>query len=153
VILLDADVLWIDLAVHTDKKYPDTRLALDAISAANLDAGVTAQAFLEVVGKRSYGTSAALIPALPGLVVARYRLQVIPDPVIEPGYAGCTFDEVIAQMAQKMSLGDAVQAVQIAKYAPPTSTLLTWNAKHFAKKLAIPVLTPTDWLAARGGTP
>ena len=52
------------------------------------------------------------------------------------------------QIAKKMSLGDAIQVAQIVKYAPGASCLVTWNAKHFLGKLAIPVLTPAEWLAA-----
>jgi hypothetical protein len=50
-------------------------------------------------------------------------------------------------MTTKMSLGDAVQAVQIADFKPDADLLLTWNAKHFLGKVAIPVMTPGDWLA------
>jgi hypothetical protein len=46
-----------------------------------------------------------------------------------------------------MALGDAVQAVQIDRYARHASRLLTWNARHFIGKLAIPVQTPQDWIA------
>lgn len=53
-----------------------------------------------------------------------------------------------------MSLGDAVQAVQIAKYASLADCLLTWNAKHFQGKLVLPVHTPVEWLQQRlGRTP
>jgi len=49
-------------------------------------------------------------------------------------------------MQLQMSLGDAVQAVQIAHNASHAQCLLSWNAKHFSGKMAIPVLTPEDWL-------
>jgi len=38
-----------------------------------------------------------------------------------------------------MSLADAVQAVQIARFAGHADCLLTWNARHFQGKLTIPV--------------
>jgi hypothetical protein len=63
-----------------------------------------------------------------------------------PEYGGCTFDEVVTQIAQQMALGDAVMAVQIAKYTPTATALVTWNARHFRGKVVIPVLTPDEWL-------
>ena len=53
--------------------------------------------------------------------------------------------ELLTQMAtQMMALGDAVQAVQIRRYAHDAQCLVTWNARHFQGKVAIPVLTPED---------
>src|SRR4029077_4804461 len=99
-----------------------------------------------VVGVMSYGTPAADVPLIPAALRTVYGILIIPDPVAEPDYARCTFDELLRQMSLKMSLGDAVQAVQIAKFAPNADALLTWNAKHFRGKLSVPVLTPDEWL-------
>jgi hypothetical protein len=52
-----------------------------------------------------------------------------------------------------MALGDAVQAVQIARNASHADCLLTWNARHFVGKTAVPVLTPEDWLDQRAAGP
>lgn len=95
---------------------------------------------------RCYGTPAAMIPLLPAALLAQYVLKLTPDPAAVPDYAGCTYDEVVAQTAQKMSLGDAVMAVQIAKFASTATALISWNAKHFRGKLVVPVLTPDEWL-------
>lgn len=146
-ILVDADLLWIDLAVLGDTRHPTNRLALDTIRNRTLPAGIVSQALLEVVGKRSYGTPAANIPKLPAVLLKRYGLVVIPNTTSVP-YAGCSFDDVVQQMVLKMSLGDAVQAIQIARYAPTATVLLTWNAKHFVGKMSVPVMTPADWLAS-----
>ena len=43
-------------------------------------------------------------------------------------------------------LGDALQALYIDHLVPHTTCLLSWNARHFQQKLAIPVLTPEEWL-------
>ena len=52
-----------------------------------------------------------------------------------------------------MSLGDAVQAVQTAHFVPSADCLLTWNARHFTGKIAVPVMTPQEWLQQQGPTP
>ena len=80
-------------------------------------------------------------------------MKLIPDLTSVPVYAGCNVDEIIAQMTRQMSLGDAVMAVQLAKYAPAALSLVTWNAKHFHGKVLIPVLTPDEWLLQQASTP
>ncbi len=56
-------------------------------------------------------------------------------------------------MAQRMSLGDAVMAVQIATDAPQATAFVTWNAKHFRGKLVVPVFTPEEWLSQQSPPP
>jgi hypothetical protein len=146
VIVLDADVLIVDLVYPNDPNYPANRRFLDCIEANGIDSRITTQGLLEVVGKRSYNTPVAGIGLLPGILLATYHLAPVPDPATVPEYAGCTYDEVVTQIAQQMSLGDAVMAVQIAKFAPAATALVTWNAKHFRGKLSVPVLTPDEWL-------
>jgi hypothetical protein len=106
--------------------------------------GVTSQALPEVVGYLSFGTAPVRIAALYGLLASHYGSSVFPDLSSEPVYAACPVDERLAQMTQKMSLGDAVPAVQIARFAPSASALVSWNAKHFMGKLTIPAITPVE---------
>jgi hypothetical protein len=98
------------------------------------------------VGIVSYMTPIAKITDLPNYLIGLYGLKVFPDPVAFPRYAGVTIDDIVTQMATQMSLGDAVQAVQIRMFASHADALLTWNAKHFKGKIAIPVLIPEEWL-------
>ncbi|MBW3541232.1 MAG: hypothetical protein KY476_13270 [Planctomycetes bacterium] len=97
----------------------------------------------------SFNLSAARVPTLPSLLTRQYGLVTVPDLHQQPDYAGCTVPELLAQISRQMSLGDAVQAVQIEKYEPTATCLLSWNAKHFLGKLVIAVLTPEEWLKRR----
>ena len=146
-ILLDADIILIDRKYSTDPRWPVNRAALDRFSTEGLPLGMVSHAVLEVVGVMSYGTATQDIPLIPAAIQIAYGIAIIPDHVLEPDYARTTFDELIRQMSMKMSLGDAVQSIQIASFFPTADLLLTWNAKHFVGKLAIPVMTPADWLA------
>ena len=146
-ILLDADVILIDRKYKADARYAKNRAALELLKADQLPLGMMAHAVLEVVGVMSHGTATNDIPLIPAALQTIYGLAIIPDNVNEPNYARTTFDALIRQMMTKMSLGDAVQAVQIADFKPDAELLLTWNAKHFVGKIAIPVLTPAEWLA------
>lgn len=145
-IVVDADVLCLTRRNARDPRQPTNQQFLAQAAARGLRRGVTTQGLLEAVGKFSYGTPAADVPQLPGLICAIHGLEVIPDLAVVPGYAGCTVAEVVARMVRKLSAGDAVMAVQIDRYAPVGSTLVTWNAKHFRGKLSVPVMTPEEWL-------
>jgi hypothetical protein len=153
-ILLDSDVLLVAHRYQNDPKFGVNSQAIQQIQADSIQLAVTSQALLEVVGILSYNVPVGSVPRLPNLLIGLYGLLVFPDIHLYPEYAGCNVPELISQMSSQMSLPDAVQAVQIVRYAPNAACLLTWNAKHFTGKLAIPVLTPQEWLNQRlAGTP
>ena len=151
-ILLDADVLLLDLRYKNDVRYPVNQAALQRLRDSATPAGMTSQALLEVVGVLSFNIRQADVAALPNLLCVQYRLNLLPHPDLHPDYAGCGFAEIVVQLTHQMSLGDAVQAVQVQRFASPADCLLSWNAKHFAGKLVIPVLTPADWLTQQDAT-
>ena len=146
-ILLDADILLIELRYRNDTRFAVNRQILDIFQAGHVRVGMTAQALLEVVGVLSFNISSARVPRLPDLLCVQYGLAILPDPQQHPGYAGCTFEELVSQMSRQMALGDAVQAVQIAHDIAEVDCLLSWNARHFHNKIAVPVWTPPEWLA------
>jgi hypothetical protein len=150
-ILLDSDVLLIAHRYQKDARFPVNAQAIQQVQGAAIPLGITLQALLEVVGILSFNVPAGTVPRLPHFLVGLYGFQVFPDIQRNPDYAGCTIAELIAQMDRQMSLADAVQAVQIARFASHADCLLTWNARHFQGKLTIPVLTPQEWLHQQGG--
>jgi hypothetical protein len=117
VILLDTDVILIDLLYLRDPKRSVNQAALARLCSGPEPLGVMTQVLYEVVGKLSFNRPDQNIPKLPTEVVQTYRLFVGPDPALMPMYAGVTIDEVMAEVGKKMSLGDAVLAAQIKKYA------------------------------------
>jgi hypothetical protein len=116
-ILLDSDVLLIAHRYQHDAKFPENDQALQQIRADAIQLGITSQALLEVVGILSYNVRASAIPRLPRFLIGQYGLLVFPDLNHNPDYASCTVPELLTQMTKQMSLGDAVQAVQIARWA------------------------------------
>ena len=145
-VVIDANVLVIDLCHPGDANFAANERFLEYLATNNVERGMTTQGLLEVVGKRSFQTPVALIPQLPASIRSHYGLKLIPDPATVPEYTGCTVDEVVTQIAHRMSLGDAVMAVQIARFAPAATALVTWDASHFRGKVVVPVLTPAEWL-------
>ncbi len=153
-ILLDSDVLVLDLRYAGDPRFSLNRQVLQLLHTKGLPRGITQQAWLEVIGVLSFNVSAHDFAQLPNQILMQYRLALLPDIQLYPDYAGCSVHELITQIGRQMALADAVQAVQIACYAPFAGCLLTWNARHFQGKMAIPVLTPPDWLNQQtAGTP
>ena len=151
-ILLDADVLLVDLRYPSDARFPVNRQTLDRIHADGVAVGITSQALLEIIGILSFNVSPPRVPRLAHQLCIQYGLAVFPDLQGHPSYAGCTVQDLIAQMSRQMALGDTVQAVQIQRYAAGADCLLTWNAQHFSGKLVIPVLTPQEWLGQQTTT-
>lgn len=145
-ILLDADVLLIDVRYPNDTRFPVNRQFLARVRAGAVPAGMTVQAVLEVVGISSFNLTPARIGELPRHLLLQYGLMAFPDWQQHPDYAGCSVQDLVTQMSRQMSLGDAVQSLQIARFAVSADTLITWNAGHFTGKVAIPVCTPQDWL-------
>jgi hypothetical protein len=151
-ILLDSDVLLIAHRYQNDRNFGVNAQALQQIKSESIALAMTSQAFLEVVGVLSYNVPGANVPRLPHFLAGLYGLLIFPDTQRHPDYAGCTVAELIAQMSLQMSLPDAVQAVQIARYASHADCLLTWNARHFRGKIVIPTFTPLEWLNQRASS-
>lgn len=145
-ILLDSNVLLVDFRYHNDPNFAQNRRALNDLAVAGIALAVPTQVVIEIVGVLSFGTPAPDVPLVWPTIQSRYNLRVIPDPATVPDHCGCTVDEIITQTVCKRHSGDAVIAAQIAKYAAGATAFLTWNLKHFRGNLAVPVLTPDEWL-------
>lgn len=152
-ILLDADVLLLDIRYPRDARFATNRAALDRFQSEGWNVGVTVQALLEVVGILSFNVAPSKLPVLWRQLPIQYGVDVCPDPQTHPNYAGCTVQELLAQMTKRMALGDAAQALQIEQFAPSADCLITWNAQHFRGKLAIPIMTPEEWLNSINSNP
>lgn len=147
-ILLDADILLLDIRYPRDVRFSINGQLLKTLQERGLDRGVTLYALLEVIGILSFNLSTEQIQKLYSLIPGRYGLQVIPT-LADVGQNAPTFSlaDILAQLEQKMALGDAFQALYIQRYAHQASCLLSWNARHFQKKLPVAALTPEEWLA------
>ena len=146
-ILLDADILLLDIRYPRDTRFPANEQLLSTLQARGLERGITLYALLEIIGVLSFNLPSEQIRQLYSALPSRYSLQVIP--AVSPAHETPTFllSAILGQVAQKMALGDALQALYIDRFAPHATALLSWNARHFHQKLAVPVLTPDEWLA------
>jgi hypothetical protein len=144
VIVLDTDILILDLRFPRDPRHFGNRRFLEH-GKKHLSLGMTCHSMLEVIGKLSFSVTPADIPKLAVQIPIQYGLKVAPDLDAGVDYASCSVGEVLMAIQKRMSLGDAVHAVQIEKFCPAAACLITWNAKHYQGKLNIPALTPEEW--------
>jgi hypothetical protein len=145
-IVLDSDVLVMDLRYSRDARFALNRQALDKLVQSQLPLGITCHTLLEVLGVLTFNLATSDLLDLVIQLPIRYRLSVIPEPNLNPAYAGLSCDDVRGAIARRLAIGDAVTFLQVERFIPQAVCLLTWNARHFVGKLAIPVLTPEEWL-------
>jgi len=142
VILLDSDVLLIDRRYQNDPRYPVNRQAIEFAQTNAIALAMTGQVLLEVVGVLSFNVSPSALPGLPSARISLYGLTVRPEFQTHPDYAGCTVAELMVQMASAMALGDAVQAIQIARYASDPTVCSRGTPGIFKGKSYFPSTLP-----------
>ena len=102
---------------------------------------------LEVVGVLSFNLPTEQIQRFYTLLPGRYGLQVVPALTTNQEIPTFTPSAILSFFEKKMALGDTLQALYLQRFAPHATCLLSWNARHFRQKLAVPALTPEERLA------
>lgn len=146
-IFLDSNLFVIDLRYPDDAHYRVNRRALDRLSGEGI--GMTSVVnVLEVCGILSFNLSPAALVDLFVHFARRYRLTVVPGSGYDARLPAPTARQVLARMAKRMALKDAEIALLVEENSAGLDSFLSWNAKHFAGKLVVPALTPSEWLRA-----
>jgi hypothetical protein len=145
VIFVDSNLFVIDLRYPGDVHYRVNRRVLDRLGRQGL-AMTSVLNVLEVCGILSFNLSPASLIELYVHFARRYRLTVVPGGGYETRMPDPTAREVLARMEGGMALKDAEIALVVDQNAAGLDAFLSWNARHFAGKLAVPALTPQKWL-------
>jgi hypothetical protein len=149
VIFVDSNLFVIDLRYPDDANYRVNRRALARLGRDRT--GMTGILnVLEVCGILSFNLSAVSLHALYMHFAQRYRVTVVPGGGYDTHLPASTPRDVLAVMEKRMALKDAEIALTVEQHAASLNAFVTWNAKHFAGQLSVPVLTPREWL--RGGS-
>jgi len=143
-IVLIADVLLLDMKYTRDARFVTNRQVLDHLRIQSTPVSITCHTLLEILGVACFNSSAKALRDLADEIPVDYGLIVLPAPAFDLIYAGLDYQAVRDRIATRLSIGDAVTALQIEPFIPTATTLLTWNARHFRGKLSIPVLTPEE---------
>jgi len=145
VIFVDSNLFVIDLRYPDDGVYRVNRRALARLGRDRT--GMTGILnVLEICGILSFNLSAVSLHALYVHFAQRYRVTVVPGVGYDTQRPASTARDVLAMMEKRMALKDAEIALTVEQHAASLNAFVTWNAKHFAGKLSVPVLTPREWL-------
>jgi len=101
---------------------------------------------LEVCGILSFNLSEKQLSELFHYFPEHYRLEVFPHSTLESPLPVFKTEDLFKIISTKTAFGDALILSAIQKYVPGATRFVSWNARHFRSRLAIPVLTPREFL-------
>lgn len=151
-IFVDSNLFVIDLRYTSDANYRINRRALDRVGREAI--GITSVInVLEVCGILSFNLSPHALHALYVHFAQRYRVAIVPGGGYGVRLPAPEAREILANMEKRMALRDSEIALMVEQHAASLTAFLSWNATHFAGKLAVPALTPREWLSRRRRSP
>ena len=151
-IFVDSNLFVIDLRYPNDPNYRINRRTLDRLGREA--SGITSVLnVLEVCGILSFNLSPHALHALYVHFAHRYRVAIVPGGGYGVRLPAPEAREILANMEKRMALKDSEIAVMVEQHAASLTTFLSWNATHFAGKLAVPALTPREWVSRRRRAP
>jgi hypothetical protein len=152
VVGIDSDVILIEMRYGRDARHAVNAQFLRAVRVAT--PALTIYTLMEVLGQLSFNLPPAKLARWQTWLIEQYRLAVLwPNPGTL-GTQGFMFQEIyerpLARMqAHRMGFADAL-AIELAERALDVHAFVTWNARHFANKTRLPVLTPAQYLDENG---
>ncbi len=150
-VVLDSNVFVIDLRYPRDRNYRSNRSFLAPLPAI-APAATTLVNLLEVCGILSFNLKEREVRELFHYLPERYRVTVLPSPASSVSLPVLALDRLLALIAKKMSFGDALVAATIEAWIPQAACFISWDARHFRDKTALPVKTPREFLEEIDGS-
>jgi hypothetical protein len=152
VVVIDSDVILIEMRYGRDARHHVNAQFLRAVRVAT--PALTIYTLMEVLGQLSFNLPPAKLARWETWLIEQYRLAVLWANPGTLGAQGFMFQEIyerpLARMqAHRMGFADAL-AVELAERDPDVRAFVTWNARHFASKTRLPVLTPAHYLDENG---
>ena len=145
---IDSDVILIEMRYGRDARHAVNAQFLRAVRAAA--PAITIYTLMEVLGQLSFNLSPNKLAEWQTWLVRQYRFAVLwPNPGALDAY-GFMLQEIyqrpMARMqAHRMGFADSL-AIEVAERTPDVRAFVTWNARHFANKTRLPMLTPAQYL-------
>ena len=146
-VALDTDVLLLAFAFHRDERQANNSHCLAL--AQEHEPVVAIYSVMELLGQLSFNLSQERLRQWPSWLQDRYRLTILYPPL--DGLDATTFfaaefiERPLHKMQQRMPFLDAL-ILNLVEDAPDLEAFVTWNARHFAGKIAAPVLTPIQFI-------
>lgn len=148
-VALDTDVLVLAFAFQRDARQGANAHFLQAARAKT--PAVAIYSVMELLGQLSFNLPAERLAQWPVWLQDTYNLTVLYPAAGDEGVAAFfqteMVDRPLARMRQHpIPFLDAL-IVQLVEQVPGVDAFVTWNARHFRGKTALPVLTPAEYLA------
>lgn len=148
-VLVDSNVFIVDRFYPRDALYSQNGSFIEKLP--SLDAAVSVLTLLEVCGAASHKLSTSELDSWLFRFDTVYPVKVIDVHGLggkdsEAWWHGF-LKEVAANIAKKMSFGDAVLLREAESY--DVEAIVTWNTKDFSRRTRLAVLTPTGFLRQR----
>jgi len=152
VVGVDSDVILVEMCFQRDARHAVNARFLHVVRTAA--PALTVYTLLEVLGQLSFNLPPAKLARWETWLIAQYHLAVLwPN----PGTLGAQefmFQEIYERplagmQAHRMGFADAL-AIELAERTPDVRAFVTWNARRFANKTRLPVLTPAQYLDENG---
>ena len=140
---VDSNVFIIDLRYPRDRLQRVNKRFLRRVAERG-DGATTLVNLLEVAGVLSFNLNRAQLRELIVHFPTRFGVRVLPS--LGEGLGGAAADRLISIIERRCSLGDALVIEQLESLAPPGSSFVTWDTRHFDGKLSLPVLDPRAFL-------
>jgi hypothetical protein len=148
-VIVDSDVFLIEHRFPRDKRAEINATFLVAVRTAA--PALTIFNLMEILGILSFNLSSAKLAAWREWLKERYSLAIL-WPEMNYGAEQGFFEQLIfhqplgRMMAQPIPFLDAL-VLAVAERTPDVCAFVTWNARHFAGKTHLPVMTPAEYLS------
>lgn len=144
-IFVDSNVFVIALRYPRDRN-ARANAAFLARLRKRADAVTSVVNLLEVCGILSFNLNERQLRALYRHFARRFNVRIVPEDRDGRAVMPATPSEVLTLVTSKMSLGDALIASALLRWAPAAESFVSWDAKHFEGKLAMRIVTPLQFL-------
>jgi hypothetical protein len=145
-VLLNSNIFILDRFFPRDSLYPQNKAFIEKL--ASINASVSSFTLLEICGVASFRLSTDELSSWLFGFGAIYSVSIIDLHGLsaQDGEAWWSIfvAEVAANIAKKMTFGDAVLLREAERYE--AEAIVTWNTKDFSRRTRLRVFTPTTFL-------
>jgi len=149
-VFVDSNVFVIDLRYRRDRHQRTNRRFLRRVAERG-DGAIALVNLLEVAGILSFNLNRSQLREMLVHFPKRYGVRVLPTLGEDQGLSPVTATGLVEIIERRCSLGDALVIEQLERIAPPGSTFVTWDSRHFDGRLELPVVDPRAFLREEAG--
>jgi len=145
--VIDTSVFVIDLRYKRDRNFAANRAFLERV-AQERSGATSIFNLLEVCGILSFNLNEKQLRELFFYFPEHYQVDVLPHASLDSLMPAFKTADLFDVIARKAGFGDALIIGAIEKHLPGAACFVSWNARHFKRRLSIPSQTPAEFLKA-----